>query len=572
MPRTYATSSGGVGGVTDVTATSPIISSGGATPDISTSMSTNKLIGRGTAGTGVMEEITLGTGLSFTGTTLNATASAGGINTQLQYNNSGVLGGITGATTNGTTVTFATNGISADNIKASTSAGLLLQSDNGTNILLLGAGGGDNATFYGGVKLDAQTASRILSTDSSKNITALDTATYPDLTELSYVKGVTSAIQTQLNAKVPTSRTLTINGTGYDLSADRSWTISATPAGSDTQVQFNDGGALGADSGLVFDKTNDILTVGARLRTGAGTAALPSLASASEPSNGIYFPAGNNVYIATNGIARFAIQSNGNFIFVPGGTTMMQVGSAGVGIAGLNSGYSGTFNVQNIGGQTTKVTEIIKAIASQTANLTTWQDSAGSLVAGMSASGNLGLGITPAERLHVYQAATNAFALIEAGGTNYAAQMRFKTTVREFRLGYVPGISAFNIYDNTAAATRLAIDNNGKVGIGTTAPDKQLEINSADGNNLRLTYNDANGSAANYVDFLTSSTGDLTITPSGGDISLGSANLTTSGVVQAQYKSSDGTAGLTATKVFNDGAVVNTVTIKDGLITDWTQV
>jgi len=63
------------GTVTSVTGTSPIVSSGGTTPDISTSMATNKLIGRSTAGTGVMEEITLGTGLSFSGTTLNATAS-----------------------------------------------------------------------------------------------------------------------------------------------------------------------------------------------------------------------------------------------------------------------------------------------------------------------------------------------------------------------------------------------------------------------------------------------------------------------------------------------------------------
>jgi hypothetical protein len=54
------------------------------------------------------------------------------------------------------------------------------------------------------VEVTQQTASRILSTDASKNITALDTATYPSLTELSYIKGLTSAIQTQLNAKVYT--------------------------------------------------------------------------------------------------------------------------------------------------------------------------------------------------------------------------------------------------------------------------------------------------------------------------------------------------------------------------------
>ena len=38
------------------------------------------------------------------------------------------------------------------------------------------------------------------------------------------------------------------------------------------------------------------------------------------------------------------------------------------------------------------------------------------------------------------------------------------------------------------------------------------------------------------------------------------------------YKSSDGSAGITVTKVFMDGAVTNTVTIKDGIITGWTQV
>lgn len=41
------------------------------------SMATGKLLGRGTAGTGVIEEITLGTNLSLTGTTLNAAGGSG---------------------------------------------------------------------------------------------------------------------------------------------------------------------------------------------------------------------------------------------------------------------------------------------------------------------------------------------------------------------------------------------------------------------------------------------------------------------------------------------------------------
>jgi hypothetical protein len=66
------------GFVTGVSATGPITSSGGTTPTISTSMSTSRLIGRTTAGTGVMEEISVGSGLSLSGTTLSATTQVVG--------------------------------------------------------------------------------------------------------------------------------------------------------------------------------------------------------------------------------------------------------------------------------------------------------------------------------------------------------------------------------------------------------------------------------------------------------------------------------------------------------------
>lgn len=57
---------------------------------------------------------------------------------------------------------------------------------------------------------------------------------------------------------------------GYVLTADgaggAAWEAGGggggTPGGSDTQVQFNDGGAFGGDSGFTFDKTNNTLGLG----------------------------------------------------------------------------------------------------------------------------------------------------------------------------------------------------------------------------------------------------------------------------------------------------------------------
>lgn len=72
----------------------------------------------------------------------------------------------------------------------------------------------------GGLLLSGLTASEIVITDASKNLASAAVATYPSLTELTYVKGVTSAIQTQLGTKAPTtSPTFATSITGSYLTA-----------------------------------------------------------------------------------------------------------------------------------------------------------------------------------------------------------------------------------------------------------------------------------------------------------------------------------------------------------------
>jgi hypothetical protein len=83
-------------------------------------------------------------------------------------------------------------------------------------------------------------------------------------------------------------------------------------------------------------------------------------------------------------------------------------------------------------------------------------------------------------------------------------------------------------FNNGAETMRLTAV--GKLGIGTNAPDKQVEINSTTGDCLRLTYNDADGSAVNYTDFVVSSSGDLSITPSGNDVDITTHNGSTTGL------------------------------------------
>ena len=82
----------------------------------------------------------------------------------------------------------------------------------------------DNPTFTTGITLSSLTANQILASSSGQGIISLTTATYPSLTELSYVKGVTSSVQTQLNNKQPYAAVTRITkASNYNISSSENY-------------------------------------------------------------------------------------------------------------------------------------------------------------------------------------------------------------------------------------------------------------------------------------------------------------------------------------------------------------
>jgi hypothetical protein len=153
------------------------------------------------------------------------------------------------------------------------------------------------------------TISQLLGTDASKNIVSLPVATYPSLTELTYVKGVTSAIQTQFSNKQPLNTNLTsLSGLTYvsssfvKMTGANTFTLDTTSyqplltnpvtgTGVSRQISFWNGtNTQTGDTGLVFE-TRKTLTLNDGFNSVAiGTSALLG------GNGGI----GGNVSIGTN--------------------------------------------------------------------------------------------------------------------------------------------------------------------------------------------------------------------------------------------------------------------------------
>lgn len=201
-------------------------------------------------------------------------------------------------------------------------------------------------TFATSITGSYLTASQILITDASKNIVSGAVATYPSLTEVSYVKGVTSAIQTQLNGKQAI----------------------ITTGATDNAILRADGtgGSTLQNSGVLIDDSNNVSTAG-KMSVGTVTTAVTDsrstigVQSTTEKGFVVQMPSGSTVPAfeiqASTGApaAKFATTGNGRLVLNYSGTmaaaaypgfvlSVQNIGDSGEGswIEILNSGGANT--------------------------------------------------------------------------------------------------------------------------------------------------------------------------------------------------------------------------------------
>jgi hypothetical protein len=201
---------------------------------------------------------------------------------------------------------------------------------------LSGTNTGDQTSVSGnaGTATQLQTARTIngVSFDGTANITV--TAAAGTLTGTTLASGVTaSSLLSAAGGSFGTAAFVASSTfepalgnpsvNGYVLSSTtagvRSWVAQSggggTPGGSDTQVQFNDGGAFGGDAGLTYNKTTDALTVAGAIsgsnlsgtNTGdqtniSGNAATATALQTARTISGVSFDGTANISITTAGV------------------------------------------------------------------------------------------------------------------------------------------------------------------------------------------------------------------------------------------------------------------------------
>lgn len=396
------------------------------------------------------------------------------------------------------------------------------------------------ATITGGastITTSNLTASRALTSNASGKV---DVSTVTS-TELGYLSGVTSAIQTQLNAKQNTI-TNPVTGTGTTNYVTK-WTSSSVVGNS----SIFDNGNIGINTTdfTAFDTRKQILIKG---DVTAGTSVFQVISNDSTSSLALFSGSGSSdnpsiIYqrdlrfgSATNtGILnyteRMRITSTGNVVI----GSSSAVGKFSVNTGGSNqiaffnnSSSGGTYNIVSLNGSYSEGTNMsIQGGGSGDPNLYVNGGFTSSTNGGIvfrsgssttytermriTSAGNVGIGTSsPSTELHVVGSGKfTASVQVHKDGSDAVGSGPFFALVQTsnakqwlMQMNGAQGL-AFWAYTGSAWTTPVTFANGGQVGIGTTSPQRKLvisnggaegtEINPGTGNTSIISYNRSTG-------------------------------------------------------------------------------
>ncbi len=217
---------------------------------------------------------------------------------------------------------------------------------------------------------DTLTASELVSMDANKKLQSLAVATYPSLTELSYVKGLSSAVQTQIGNKQATISF----GTGVETALGVNIGSAGAPVVFDGALGTPSGGTATNITGLpltgLVDDTSTALGVGTLelghasdttlARSAAGVLAvegvvIPSISSTNAFTNKTFDANGTGNALSNVGVADLADGTDGELITydTDGKATTIANGAVGYVLTGTGEGAAPTFQEAAGGGAIT---------------------------------------------------------------------------------------------------------------------------------------------------------------------------------------------------------------------------